>query len=348
MSNLQQNADITAEVSCGVTAGDLVLIIAIDRVKAPYGDPLGPVAEALAAACRRLRAVPTIMSIQECLDGDSLKQGADLADISAAIAQADVVINTADSISFHRLSGGDLPASGGDTPGFVKNASGEQRWFVLQGHKMDEWALDRHQVAMTARRARWMSELVGRAGRLRVTSPAGTDISFDISGGALALPYLWLVPLYGETAIVPHAVNGEGVMVVDGSTQMGVRPPSELARTPLTIEIANGRVADCRGDEEQVARLERFIEAGDPRADQVDEIGIVTSTVQENSSCWWEDGTHHVNQIHIALGNNELRRERVHGPSHMDCEIVAPTVTIDDLPVVRAGAFADRLMGAKH
>ena len=95
------------------------------------------------------------------------------------------------------------------------------------------------------------------------------------------------------------------------------------------------------GDAAQVARLVRFMDDGVPRADQIDEIGIPTTDIEENNRFWWEDGTHRHDRVHIALGNNQLRGLDVHGNSHMDCEINRPTVAVDGLVVVRDGVFVD-------
>jgi 2,5-dihydroxypyridine 5,6-dioxygenase len=334
MGKLERNAKITVEVACGVKAGDAVLVVTQKNTKPPYGDELLPVARALAGACLELGAIPTIMDIDEWAHSPAFREGRALPIVEAAVASADVVINAVDRVSFTRLSG----EKGPDTKA---RASGEKGWFVLQSHKMAEWDITAEQIAMIAKRSRWLARLIDGCKTLKVTSPAGTDVSFNLEGGVTVLPYLWLVPLFGEVPVVPLAATGDGVMIVDGPTQKSVRPKEELDREPLRIELAEGRATAYSGDPAQVARLEEFIDGGAPRADQVDEIGIVTTDVEENSLYWWEDGTHHVHRIHIALGNNLLRGDTVHGKSHMDCEIIQPTVTVDGLVVVRDGVFAD-------
>ena len=151
------------------------------------------------------------------------------------------------------------------------------------------------------------------------------------------------MPLYGEVPVIPAQGSEEGILVVDGPTQRGIRPRSEQDREPLRITIEEGKVVDFRGDAEQVERLNAFIENGNPRADNVDEVGIVTTDVAENDEYWWEDGTHHHDRTHIAIGNNMLRSDNVHGKAHMDCEIGKPTITVDELTVVKDGVFSDEL-----
>jgi leucyl aminopeptidase (aminopeptidase T) len=338
MDRLKENARITARVSCGVKAGDEVLIIIEKNTKPPYHDELLPVARAMAAACMELGATPVIADIHEWMNGPAFASGGTPAPLAGAIRSADVVINAADRASFRRLSGrADIPIG--------KCASGEQRWFVLQSHKMAEWQITAEQVGMIHIRSTWLADLVRRAPSIEVRSPAGTQIVFDLADGVNAFPYLWLVPLFGEVPVVPSSPCGEGVMIVDGPTQRGVRPRDELDRPPLRIEFENGRVRDFQGDPEQVERLRAFITGGQPRADAVDEIGIPTTDIEENSLYWWEDGTHGVGRIHIAIGNNTDRRQSVHGPSHMDCEICDATVTVGGLLVVRDGVFVDENIG---
>lgn len=331
---LLQNARIVVEVSCGVKAGDAVLIVIQKNTKQPYGDEQMPIARALAQACVELKAIPLIADLTDWVGSSAYKAGKVQPSLAAAVKAADVVINAADMIAFGRMTGE-------PEPDMRRCASGEQRWFAMQTHKMAEWQLTPERVAMIAKRSRWLVALIEKSKTLKVTGPAGTDIAFDLTSGVFVLTYLWLVPLFGEVPVVPHQANGNGVMMVDGPTQKNVRRRNELDRQPLRIEIKDGLVKKYSGDPEQVKRLEAFMNGGDPRADKIDEIGILTTDLPENSKYWWEDGTHDYRRCHIALGNNKERKADVHGRAHMDCEICQPTVSVDGLVVVRDGVFVD-------
>ncbi len=145
------------------------------------------------------------------------------------------------------------------------------------------------------------------------------------------------MPFYAEVAVVPSLVGTGGILMVDGPSQLDVRPASETDRTPLRIEICDGRMIAADGDPEQVQRLHRFVASGDPPADAVDEVGIVTTHFVENDLYYWSDGTHHHDRVHVALGNNARRDVVVHGPRHMDLEISKPTIEIDGIPIVCDG-----------
>ena len=127
---------------------------------------------------------------------------------------------------------------------------------------------------------------------------------------------------------MPKFGSGSGVVVVDGPTQKKVRPASETDREPMRLVIENGEVVSYTGDSKQIERLEAFINSAEVKGKYVDEVGIPTTRVEANNECW-SDGTHNCNTIHIAIGNNGMRGDIVHGKLHMDMEIVNPTLYID-------------------
>ncbi|MEW5719755.1 MAG: hypothetical protein AB1817_14075, partial [Chloroflexota bacterium] len=115
-------------------------------------------------------------------------------------------------------------------------------------------------------------------------------------------------------------------------------------RTPLRITVEDGQVVDLQGDPPQIKRLKRFIASGDPPADSIDEVGILTTSFEENDQFDWPDGTHHHDCAHVALGNNERRDVVVHGPRHMDGEIRKPTISIDGRVITENGVFLDEAL----
>ena len=82
---------------------------------------------------------------------------------------------------------------------------------------------------------------------------------------------------------------------------------------------------------------------GDPRPHYIDEVGICTSRVMDNDRFWWSDGTHHLERVHIALGNNLKRQSHVHGARHMDLEVNRPTITLDGVTILQDARFAGPL-----
>jgi leucyl aminopeptidase (aminopeptidase T) len=208
---------------------------------------------------------------------------------------------------------------------------------------MERWDLSPEAVAAIRPRTERLLELLASCREVRVRAPAGTDFRFEMGAGSHATPILGIVPLYGEVATAPRQGSESGLLVIDGPSQMGVRLASELDREPLRIEVAGGQARAWSGDAEQVRRLEAFLAVGDPRPHYIDEVGIPTSRVMDNDRFWWRDGTHHLERVHIALGNNLRRQSHVHGARHMDLEVDRPTITLDGQVIIQDARFAGPL-----
>jgi len=314
-ANLLKNAGIVLEVSCHVKAGESVLII----VSKKEGDSSGPnlrEARALAQAAVELGAYPAIIDVIEFASTPYFKTNKGIAPLTAAFKEADVII--AWTRDYKRL-------------GLYENDStdvhliGKGRRMILQPY-MHLWELNAKEVADITKWTNFLEEKVKKAKKIRVTSPAGTDFEFEPLVGQ---PILGIIPCYGEIAIMPKFGSGNGVVVVDGPTQLKVRPADETDREPLVINVKDGLVTGFTGDAEQVARLDAYIHSQTPPATSIDEVGIPTTRVEANNLYCWPDKTHNGNTIHIALGNNELRSDIVHGKLHIDTEIINPTLYID-------------------
>jgi len=336
---LLRNARIIVETACGARPGETVLILTEKTSKAPYREELLPYARAMAQACLDLDAHPLILDIGEYVHSSAFSEGVVLEPLHAAMRAADVVINAVDYANFSRLAGESSNAAGAWKSD--KYIQAQQRWFALQSYRMADWNITAEQVADIRRRTDYVLALAQASNSLHIATPAGSDFTVGLGEGALITAFRVLVPLYGEVPIVPKHGTENGVLIVDGTTQKGVRPVDELDRPPLRIAVADGVVTDYDGDPEQVARLRAFIEDGEPRADNIDEVGIVTSTIRENDLYWWEDGTHCTERTHVALGNNADRTGAVHGRSHMDCELCKPTISIDGTVIIKDGVFVD-------
>ncbi|HUT59647.1 MAG TPA: hypothetical protein VNA25_17510 [Phycisphaerae bacterium] len=333
---LAHNARITLEVSCCLKPGETVVILTKHTdTRYTTGDKLLMYSRALADAAAEMGALPTILDVTHFLSSETYESGGAIKPIREALHSADVVIATMDQVRVNQLVGRE------DNDDEFLTAG--TRRMSLQGNGMELWELDREKVAAIRPRTQKLIGLLRSAKTVRVTSPAGTDFTFGMGEGSKALPILGIVPLYGEVATTGRQGSENGTIVVDGSTQMRVRRSDELDRPPLRIEVADGRVTDYTGDAEQVERLRAFISSGDPPADAIDEIGIPTTRIPENDKYWWSDGTHQCHTVHIALGNNLRRATHVHGPRHMDGEVINPTVEIDGTLVLKNAEFTGPL-----
>jgi hypothetical protein len=332
-SLLSRNARVLLEVSCGLKAGESVLFLT-RRTGTKYfsGEKMALYIGALVAEAAAMGALPAVVDVSEFLALPAYREAAGLPPLRAAMEAARVVVNGMDDVSFSRLVG----SQGNDD----EYLTARRRWVFLQGNGMEQWDLKADEVAAIRRRTERLKAMLDACRSIRVTSPAGTDITFAMGPQASCKPILGIVPLYGEVAVSPPGGSGDGVIVVDGPTQQKVRPASELDRPPLRIVVKGGRATEYSGDATQVSRLKAFIASGTPAADAIDEVGIPTTRIPENDRFWWSDGTHHGRRIHIALGNNlQDRATRVHGARHMDTESDRPSLFLDGREVLREGEF---------
>jgi leucyl aminopeptidase (aminopeptidase T) len=330
-AKLVSNAGIFLDVCLKAKADETVLIITNEKLMRD--------ARAVAAAAAAMGAHPAVMDLTDYLAG-AFKKGRVLEPVKAAIEKTDMAVSVGWCASFG-------PLIGQPEINDVFLTARDRRIYLMCGRSavpMESWQITRQDVAGIWDRTNVLMELLGAARTVRVTTALGTDLTFRLGEGSNCTPVLGIAPLYGEVAIAPVQGSESGVYVVDGATQMGVRPHAETDRAPLRIVVEKGRVKDYDGDPVQVARLKDFIGSGSPLADRVDEVGIPTTLIKEND-LWWEDVTHLTRTVHIALGNNLKRDRYVHGVRHMDGQLSRPTVMVDGKVVLKDGEFVGALKG---
>ena len=316
-----RNARLTLELCAKVKPGETVTILGGWRERT-RGGPNRLECYAFAQAARELGAFPMIIDIDDYMQMEHYKQGGGFPAVQEALKHSDVVIGH--HLRYLQLGLGEKGS--GDV-----YLTGEGRWYNFQPF-MEQWDGDPAAIARIEPVTRHLLEKMRTGKTFRVTSPAGTDFSFQVLN---AMPILGIVPNYGEVACMPRFGSGNGVVVVDGPTQLNVRPEGETDRIPLRVTFKDGEAVAWEGDPEQVARLEAFMADDNPPGKFVDEVGIPTTRAEANNICW-ADGTHNCNTLHIAIGNNSLRSDIVHGRLHMDMEIIDPTLYVDG-EIVLAG-----------
>ncbi len=278
---LLKNAGIILKICGRAKAGETVLILTM-RDKMLY-------AEALSKKAVESGMNPLILDITE-YHGNAYKKNILNLPLKKAIEAADVVLNLQDLAGISRMTGD------------LKN--NEDRWHTgidrkiwINNNAMEKWNITEKKTANIRTRTLKLIKLLKRSKCVRVTSPCGTDFTFYLGKGYNATPVLAICPLYGEVAITPEDGTGHGVFVIDGPTQKGVRPYTELNKKHLKVFVEAGRAVKWEGDPVQVKRLTAFIESGRPRADAIDEIGIPTTDYLDNDRYWWRDKTHHHDRI---------------------------------------------------
>jgi aminopeptidase len=172
---------------------------------------------------------------------------------------------------------------------------------------------------------------------IRVTAPAGTDITLPMAGreahassGLFREKGLWGNLPTGESYLAPLEGQSNGVVVVDGSmASVG------LVDEPIRIVVRDGYAEEITGGQ-SARRLVELLEPHGRDARTVAEFGIGTNDKAILTGIILEDekvmGT-----IHIAFGDNKSMGGSVRVASHLDGLVTRPTVWFDDRLVMEDG-----------
>lgn len=178
------------------------------------------------------------------------------------------------------------------------------------------------------------------AGEMRVTSPAGTDVTFRIDGRE---PKGWLtgicrnpgeVSAYpgGEVSLPPLEGTAEGTIVVERvMTDLGAlaEPIAWTMREGLAVAIEGG---------DEAARLRALVD-GVPGADNLAELGIGLNPAARIGPHITE-AKKRLGTAHFALGDNAGGYGGVvECPLHLDGLVLDPTIVVDGRTLVRDGVL---------
>jgi leucyl aminopeptidase (aminopeptidase T) len=183
-----------------------------------------------------------------------------------------------------------------------------------------------------------LKEILEKGKFVRITAPAGTNISFSIEGRtAYASKGLFHqkgesgnIPT-GETYLAPVEGTTNGILVVDGSMAgLGL-----IKNANIKIQIENGYATKITGGT-LAKKLKKQLDSVGKEAYNIAEFGIGTNDSAKLSGILLEDekvmGT-----IHIALGNNVSMGGSVNVPIHLDGVVKKPTVWLDDELLIKNG-----------
>jgi leucyl aminopeptidase (aminopeptidase T) len=195
---------------------------------------------------------------------------------------------------------------------------------------------DYHKIAARTQR---ICALMETAKAIRVTAPAGTDITMPIEGrkahastGILREKGQWGNLPTGEAYLAPVEGASCGVVVVDGS-MAGVG----MVAAPIRITVEGGYATAIEGGED-AAKLRALLEPHGKDAYTVAEFGVGTNDKAILTGNILEDekvmGT-----IHIAFGDNKSMGGSVRVASHLDGLVTRPSVWFDDRLVMRDGSL---------
>jgi len=284
-------------------------------------DKRQPIGEALYEVASEITDDPTIVRYPP---GD--QHGAEPpAAVAAALAEADVFLApTTKSISHTRARGDacEAGARGSTLPGITEPV-------FVTGLDADYEAIAAHSETM--------HEQVKEADEIRVTSPQGTDITFEIGDrewlldtGIVHEPGEFSNLPAGEIFVSPQSASG--TYVVDGT----MRPHGLLdAGQQLTFEVEDGLVTHISDDEIR-GQIETAAEEAGDAAYNLAELGIGTNVGVDElvGSVLLDEKA--AGTVHIAIGDNASIGGEVDAPLHLDGILREPTVYADgvriDLP----------------
>jgi leucyl aminopeptidase (aminopeptidase T) len=300
----------------GVRPGERFAIVVDDRT-----DPEIP--RELARVALELGGEPVVVTFPH-----RQRSGAEPpAPAAEAMAAADVVLCAASTSLYHT------------TAKAVAQRAGTRGDFNAP-YRADAWRSGAMTADFTAirRRAECLAEIWRGTSLVRVTSPAGTDLTAGVKGRE---PKAWLTGICRNPGEVSALPGGEVSLPPVEGTSNGIvvweRVASDLGALegPLTITVRDGRAIAFEGGP-SADRLRRIVEEV-VDADNIGEIGIglnpaarIGDEITEAKKAF---GT-----VHIALGDSANEYGGlVECEVHLDGLVMEPSVEFDGVPVVVGG-----------
>lgn len=178
--------------------------------------------------------------------------------------------------------------------------------------------------------ARRLLDAVADAGELRVRSPVGTDLRFDVGGRPWLTDALPLGPgdygnyPGGEIFVSPLEDGADGVLVADLTVPYTVEG---MVDAPVSIRFERGRVAAIEGGR-AAEMLEELVARSGEGADVIAELGIgLNPTVAPRGHVMLDEKA--AGTAHVAIGNNTGYGGVNRASIHVDCIFSRPEIEVD-------------------
>ncbi|WP_431107005.1 2,5-dihydroxypyridine 5,6-dioxygenase [Variovorax paradoxus] len=198
------------------------------------------------------------------------------------------------------------------------------------------------------------SKLLKKAKRMHVTSPAGTDVTFQLGEfpviteyGFCEEPGRWDHWPSGFLFTFANEGGSDGTIVIDRGDIL--LPQKNYVSDKITMNLSGGFVRSIEGDVD-AALLREFMEAyKDPEAYAIAHIGWGmqprcywhTLSLMDREATTGQDARSFEGNFLFSLGpNNEAGGSRT-TPCHLDIPLRNCTVALDDIVVVRDGKVID-------
>jgi len=247
--------------------------------------------------------------------------------VEAAMVGADVCLCIASRSLYHTKAKGRAQAAG--TRGCFNAPSSLSAW-TSGAMTADYFAIRRvaEQIADRLRGAQWV----------RVTSPAGSDITVSTSQREPRGWYTGIVRRPGEVSAFPGGeVSFPPVEGTANGTIVFERVMTDVGRLdePIRVHVVDGLATRVEGGPE-AARLRSLID-GVPGATNIGELGIGLNPAARISDDITESKKR-LGTAHLALGDNAGGYGGVvESPVHLDGMLLNVSVWIDDQPLILDG-----------
>jgi hypothetical protein len=192
------------------------------------------------------------------------------------------------------------------------------------------------------------------ASEVRVTTPAGTDVTLSVEGreayaedGKSWLPGEWSDLPVGEIRISPVTWSTNGTIVFEGT--MDLVTEAIIPERPVTVTVRDGFVTKVEGGKEaamlrdvirkgEIVARKKDLPAYERNARLVGELGIGTNPAARITGNLIEDekvyGT-----AHFAVGYNYDNDGEAF--IHQDCLVLRPSIWIDSRQIMKDGNLLD-------
>ena len=231
------------------------------------------------------------------------------------------------------------------TPWIDAMSNGRTRYLFLGGLDSDRVVrcVARLDLPLQERFQNKVVELTGRASRMRVTSPGGTDVTFEnVAGRPVTNELRADTPgahfLVGQIGWAPREDSIRGTIVFDGSFSGGGEADLGVLVEPITLRIEAGRIVDIDGGT-QAAQLRAWLERlADPNMYNLAHIcygfnpgSILTGLCTEDERVW--GATEWGNGYQGPMFDGGLPEAVSHG----DGICLRSSVWLDDTPLLEEG-----------
>lgn len=313
---MRKGAEKLVRVCANVQPGESVLVVTDPEKRA--------IAEAVvdAAAEQGANVTLCVMATRQ-LDGEEPPEP-----VAAAMRASDVIFTPVAISITHTAAIRDACAAGA-------------RAVIMTGftpRMMEQGGIDADFVALKPVCER-VAGFFDRGSHVRVTTPAGTDMTLSIEGRPGIAKTCIVAP--GEFSPVPDIeatvspVEGtaEGIIVADASIPyLGIGVLSNTVR----FEVRAGRIMTVNGGREATILREAWAGMNDPNVYNVAELGIglnpacrLTGDMLEDEGCW---GT-----VHFGTGTSITLGGTIKAACHFDLLMHKTTIEIDGVPILKDG-----------